>query len=360
MASITYTSRRSFPITYQWKCSKCGATNKISTTIRSKSISSSAGKNYNSTTANTTSMLSSISLMSDLRVLISGERGTFYQYQEMGLDHACSKCGHKEPWAIKNTREAKDVFIKIWVYICIGVGIGVIASLSSLFRGSLTYANYIWFGIAALMAICYYIVKIRNKNYIERKTWEINQLPYASLPVLVNDNEPTDNTNYPERAEQNYSANKSVSPPKERAATIENPVIEKQTSTPAISLDSKEKPLAHTSPADNSIIPDTSLRDDITGKTIVCPNCKNEIPSQSKFCSFCGAKLTDEISDFGQATSKTETTASIASQSSSVASKQASNADTNDSGCLGAFVIGILGFGIIIAIIIVVAVILLQ
>ena len=212
MASVTYTSRASLPITYQWKCSECGTINRVSTTIETKTQSISSGKNYNSQYAFVNSSMAQIHMKRELKILY-GERGDIDKYRELGLDHACERCGHKEPWAVKNRVDLNNIITKVGIYAACGVFLGVVANVIALFSGEITPSLFVWLGIAALMVVGYYLNKAWNKNEKANREKEISKLPLSSLPILVIDGEPVIDVYSSEKTEQR-GENKYTDSPK--------------------------------------------------------------------------------------------------------------------------------------------------
>ena len=176
MATVTYTTRASLPITYQWKCSECGAINRASVTVEAKDESISAGKKYKYSFATSTTFMAKNKLM-DLLEVLCGKRGSIQQYRELGLYHACEKCGHKEPWAVKNYTDINDTIKKACIYSIGFIVLGL-------------FLSPVCFVLAILMGAGYAINKTWNEKYIEKKEKEISMLPFSCLPVLVNNNMP--------------------------------------------------------------------------------------------------------------------------------------------------------------------------
>ena len=258
MASITYTSRCSLPITYQWRCSNCGTTNRVSTTIKSKSEDVSYGKKYDAKRASSASFGAQLGMRFALKAM-GGERGSIDQYRMLGLNHACKRCGHKEPWAVKNRVELRDAILKVGTFIFCWVVIAFLIFFIELIQGKQSYAVFVWFGIAVLMVSGYYINKGWNKNYIVKKEREIKQCSISSLPILVIDDEPIVDVDLLERidAEKNEKTTEELT---------------KECSAPH-----NEK---------------TQLTETEDNKAIAfCRKCGEKIPADSVFCPKCGEKV---------------------------------------------------------------------
>lgn len=222
MSTVTYTSKVSRPITYQWKCSKCGKINRVSTTIKTRGETMSFGRKINAESQNRASFMAQ-SQMQGIVGALFGERERFYKYKGLGLNRGCDKCKNKEPWAVTNTEGLLTFLIKVGVIALFVAGICVIFSILLLLGGNLTStqrANNVsllltWLGIAGGIVASYFIYKYLNDKYEEKKDREISALPISSLPVLVINDQPVVDIDYSEPIKPEKEKKANPIPPRE-------------------------------------------------------------------------------------------------------------------------------------------------
>ena len=199
MAIYRYTSSSSLPITFQWQCSDCGTINRVSTTIYSNAETSTVGKSpsmksYMATAAS-----------SKMKYMVAGLNGSgcsFHMYRELGLNHACKICNHKEPWAVENWEWLSNIIVKVSLILLIVSGIGMLFSLISLLGGDLTntqlvknlIALFAFVVLAVLIVVGYFINKNWYNDYEKEKDRQLNELQISSFPTLVVDNEPIESS----------------------------------------------------------------------------------------------------------------------------------------------------------------------
>ena len=208
MSTVSYTSNVSLPITYQWKCSKCGKINRVSTTIKTRGETMSFGRKINTESQSKASFMAQSQMYGNLSALF-GERAPFYNYKGLGLNRGCEKCRNKEPWAVKNTEGLLNFLLKVGVMALCGAGLVIIFSILMLIAGDLTRTQrasnvsilLTWSGIAGGIVASYYIYKYLSNKYVLKKEWEIVRLPISSLPVLVIDDQPVVDIDYSEQKE---------------------------------------------------------------------------------------------------------------------------------------------------------------
>lgn len=211
--TVSYTSEVSVPITYQWKCSKCGAINRTSTKITASGDSFSFGKGIN---AGAQQMASSFakSQMQGILGPLFGERGRAYKYRGLGLNQACEKCNHKEPWAVKKYNGPSKFLVGIGIFALIGCALfGGFGILLMFFgtggtegKGSQLPGVLTCLGIAAFIIAMFFISKRSNDNFEERMDKALRELPMASFPVLVIDGVPVVDVGLDEKKDQQKSA----------------------------------------------------------------------------------------------------------------------------------------------------------
>lgn len=208
----------------------------------------SSGKKYKSDYASGASFMAENQMASNLDVLC-GKQGSIQQYRELGLNHVCDHCGHKEPWAVKNYTELTDTIKKVGIYaMCFGALLFFVTPICLL--------------IAPVLLAAYFINKGWNESYIEKKDNEISQLPRESLPILVIDNEPIIKAGlFVQEKSSNNTQQKTFEPQKASQEDIQ----------------AKEQ----------------SVPQQVENKATVvyCRKCGAKMPSDSGYCPKCGEKV---------------------------------------------------------------------
>lgn len=201
MSFTTYTSKVSLPITYQWKCSKCGSVNTVSTTIRTKGQSTSSGRKISPVSQNMASSMAQ-SQMNDILGALVGEECCFRQYRELCLREPCKNCSHKEPWMANNLHWLKETVFRLGI-ITLVIDV-LLLGLNSLFllggksRGSAQHridiiGEFILLGIAALLVGGFFFYTYISRQYEQKKDFEISKIPKSALPILVINGRPVIN-----------------------------------------------------------------------------------------------------------------------------------------------------------------------
>lgn len=203
-----YKSEVSLPITYQWKCSKCGEVNRVSTTVQTFAETSLYGSNKeaNAQAQREASNISETNLYKSLDALV-GKSHSYVDYKRLGLNQGCEKCKHKEPWATKNTEKRNNFLMKIVFGALAFAVMGAIVFLVGLVVSSDDRARtatdfFVCLGIAAFLAACIFASIKLNIKFITKKNNEISKLPLSSRPVLVINNEPVYNCDLEEKEEE--------------------------------------------------------------------------------------------------------------------------------------------------------------
>ena len=182
------------PITYSWKCSKCGRINTVSTQLKTSGSSSARGTSKKHQHARNLAEGQANYLMSTSLIYLSGVPGKYSDYRSMGLNHSCKECGYKEVWAVPNLSWINYLVLRIALPAIFLLGfILIIAFFSCLKTGDWSdFFPYV--GIEALLVFFLWIASKMDDNYNQKKDNILNNLPIASFPVLVIDGVPVANT----------------------------------------------------------------------------------------------------------------------------------------------------------------------
>ena len=208
MSYTTYTSKVSLPITYQWKCSKCGTINRVSTTVYTSAQTMSGGRKVNAQSQYNASSMAKTEMNNIVKALF-GETPHFYQYKKLGLNSKCESCSHKEPWSAKNLDWLTNILIKLGVIVLFIDAILFVFGLFSVFNKNKTSAQrktdiiglLIMLGIAAVLIGGFFLIMHLISKHDLNKDIEISKLPKSSLPIMVLDGKPVIDYEMIERTE---------------------------------------------------------------------------------------------------------------------------------------------------------------
>ncbi len=233
------------PITYTWKCSRCGKVNLVSTLIKVKKKKPSRGRRDASVPTGTDA--------SGIPEDLFGKRGHYAVYRTLGLNHACKWCGYKEGWAAPNLNWINNLFLFLFcVFLFLPAAGALILGIVSLFEGDLgSFPSFVW-PILLLFLLASAVDKAEDR-YVRKKDLLMSNLPVTAFPTLVIDGRPVANAD-------EFSEDHSVNRPPEH--------------TPQGFAEGTRKAAS----ADNS--------------NSFCSNCGALITEDSaKFCSNCGHSL---------------------------------------------------------------------
>lgn len=210
----TYTSDMSLPITYQWKCSKCGEINRVSTTVHTTGESFSFGIKVDTESQNYASSQAQGKMTGALRVLC-GERGSYSSYRRIGLNSACKKCGYKEYWAVRQYDGPPKFIISLGIFALFGCVLTAgFSVLLLLFGSGGTGSNWTplicSLVIAGLIIGLYFLVRLLNDQDEIEMNKKIGELPFSSLPVLVIDDVPVVDADLIEKRESENAKKKEI------------------------------------------------------------------------------------------------------------------------------------------------------
>ncbi len=171
------------PITYTWKCSRCGRGNMISTLIRVKKEK--RRKRISPAVAQT--------VTPDIPEDLLGKRGHYAVYRTLGLNHACKWCGYKEVWAVPNLNWINNlVFCVFCIFVAVPAAGALIAGIVMLFQGdwsTLLYSS----GIMLLLFLLASAVDKAEDHYSRKKDLLMSNLPITAFPTLVVNGRPVAN-----------------------------------------------------------------------------------------------------------------------------------------------------------------------
>ena len=257
MSNVVYYAKKSIPINYTWKCSKCGRINTESAVLKSKQESYSSGRKTDPQKKTMVGIQASAEMLGFLDVL-SGRRGWFDDYRKMGLHPRCGGCRKKEPWSRINLTWLNWFLLKAGIFICIFDILALLLGLLLWISNGTAGTFFVPLGIGVFLAGLYYAVKHFDEAKERKVDDQLASLPAYAFPVLVVEGKPVIGFEA-----ENSSNNENLSgetPPKTTKQVFEN------------------------SAEDDS----RNIRGSLSPR--FCRNCGAKLNPNAKYCLNCGTK----------------------------------------------------------------------